>query len=627
MADRIGTEIAGYRIESLIARGGMGEVYLATQSFPERKVALKLLPHDLASDQAFRERFIRESNAAASVEHPNIVPVYGAGESSGELYIAMRYVEGEDLRALLDREGPLAPKRAVQICSQIADALEEAHEHDLVHRDVKPGNILISKGDRAYLTDFGLIRRSKLETDLTKTGQFMGTVDYVAPEQIKGDEVDGRADVYSLGCVLYECLTGDPPFRKDTEVATLYAHLEDVPPPTSSGSLSGPSQALDRVVATAMAKRPTERYPTADAFAGAARNAIGISGRDSSVVAGRPPAQRRRIFAAVGGVLLALAAIAVFVTTRRGPPPERATHDPVGPPPGSVVRLDPVTGTLAQTISGLSILERPQGRPIPSLAAGEGGVWVENRPHIVHVDPVSGTVRETILVPYVGYLFFPQPVVVGFRTVWMVSGNDLVRINPATDSLLPPVRLTPPGASLLNPHYVAVGEGAVWVSLDNSVVKVDPSRNEVIRRIDTGNVDGIAAGDDGVWVIDGLTGQLTQIDPASGKIVGSIDVPGSPDAITVGGGSVWLLDRDVGTVLEIDAATLTPGDTVRVGSDETDITFGAGAVWLADGTGNSLTRIDPVTHEPRISSIGSEVLSVAVDPDSGDVWALIARPA
>jgi serine/threonine protein kinase len=149
MADRVGMEIAGCQIESLIARGGMGEVYLATQSFPDRKVALKLLPQDLAWDPAFRERFIRESNAAASLDHPNIVPVYGAGESDGELWIAMRYVDGQDLRSLLEREGPLTPERATSICAQIADALEEAHEHGLVHRDVKPGNILAAKGDRA----------------------------------------------------------------------------------------------------------------------------------------------------------------------------------------------------------------------------------------------------------------------------------------------------------------------------------------------------------------------------------------------------------------------------------------------------------------------------------------------
>jgi hypothetical protein len=616
MSDRIGTEIAGYRIEALIARGGMGEVYLATQSFPERKVALKLLPHELASDGAFRERFIRESNAAASVEHPNIVPVYGAGDADGELYIAMRYVEGEDLRALLDREGPLPPERAVRICAQIAEALEEAHEHGLVHRDVKPGNILISKGDRAYLTDFGLIRRSKLETDLTKTGQFMGTVDYVAPEQIKGEGVDGRADVYSLGCVLYECLTGDRPFGRETEVATLYAHLED-PPPNSSAKRPELPPVLDEVVAKAMAKRPDERYGTSGELARASRHALEIVSGQGDVATERVPS-RRRLLPAIGGVLVALVALAVFAATRGDQSAERGSHALVGPPIGSVVRLDPATGTLAQTTSGISVVDRGGNT---GLAAGEGGVWVGSHPNVLHVDPVSGTVGETIFVQS----FVVQPVV-GFRTVWVVSGNELLRINPATDALLPSVRLTPPGGSG-DGGYAAVGEGAVWVTLNSGVVEVDPIRNEVISRIDTGAVDAIAAGEDGVWVLDALSGRLSEIDPTSGKIVGSIDVPGSPDAITVGDGSVWLLDRDVGTVLEIDAATLTPGDTVRVGSDEIDITFGAGAVWLADGTGNSLTRIDPVTHEPRIFSIGSPVLRVAVDVDTGDVWGLIAEPA
>src|SRR5436190_5823266 len=194
---RIGTELAGYRIESLLGRGGMSVVYLAEQEFPKRKVALKLLAPELAEDEAFRERFIRESNAAASIDDPNIVPIYGAGEADGVLYIAMRYVEGTDLRRVLDQEGPLAPERAVSIVSQAASALDAAHERGLVHRDVKPGNLLLttrSSGsgplDHVYVSDFGLIKRRGAGTDLTRSGQIMGSVDYIAPEQILGKAVD-----------------------------------------------------------------------------------------------------------------------------------------------------------------------------------------------------------------------------------------------------------------------------------------------------------------------------------------------------------------------------------------------------------------------------------------------------
>src|SRR5437867_1675837 len=234
---RIGTELGGYRIESLLERGGMSVVYLAEQEFPKRKVALKLLAPELAEDQAFRERFIRESNAAASIDDPNIVPIYGAGEADGVLYIAMRYVEGTDLRKLLDAEGPLDPVRAVSIVSQAASALDAAHARGLVHRDVKPGNLLLttrgSSGsgplDHVYVSDFGLIKRRDTEKDLTRTGQVMGSVDYIAPEQIEGRSVDGRADVYSLGCVLYECLIGEPPFRGEVDAAVMYAHLKELP--------------------------------------------------------------------------------------------------------------------------------------------------------------------------------------------------------------------------------------------------------------------------------------------------------------------------------------------------------------------------------------------------------------
>ena len=205
--ERIGSEIAGFRIVSELGHGGMGTVYLAEQSSPRRKVVVKLLRPELSRDDAYRRRFIHESEAAASTEHPNIVPIYSAGEADGLLYIAMRYVEGDDLRDLIARDGPLPADRAIEIVSQIASALDAAHARGLVHRDVKPGNILLDAGGNAYLSDFGLIKRSEVDTGLTQTGQFMGSIEYFA-EQIRGEEVDGRADVFSLACVLYEAIAG-----------------------------------------------------------------------------------------------------------------------------------------------------------------------------------------------------------------------------------------------------------------------------------------------------------------------------------------------------------------------------------------------------------------------------------
>src|SRR3954468_6489792 len=238
----------------------MSSVYLAEHLRLHRKVALKLMASELADDERFRERFLRESQLAASLDHPNAVPVYGADESGGVLYIAMRYVEGSDLRELLRRYSPLPPARAVAIVGQAAAGLDAAHRRGLVHRDVKPGNILIGEDDHVYVSDFGLTKQASSQSGLTATGQLVGTVDYVAPEQIQGGTVDGRADVYSLGCVAFECLTGRPPFRKETDVATLWSHIQDAAPPTDDA-------ATDRVLARALAKKPDDRYASAGEFA------------------------------------------------------------------------------------------------------------------------------------------------------------------------------------------------------------------------------------------------------------------------------------------------------------------------------------------------------------------------
>ena len=272
---RVGTELAGYRIESLLGFGGMSVVYLAEDLRLKRRVALKLLAAGLAEDESFRDRFLRESELAASIDHPNIIPIYEAGTTEDLLFIAMRYVEGQDLKERLQRGRRLDPADAIGIVAQVASALDAAHARGLVHRDVKPSNVLLDTGarpdgsDHVYLADFGITKRVSDEAGVGDDGNLLGTLDYVAPEQIAGEEIDGRADVYSLGCVLYECLVGQPPFRRDSELAVVFAHLETESPAPSAGRPELPA-ALDGVIARALAKEPEQRYASCRELARAA---------------------------------------------------------------------------------------------------------------------------------------------------------------------------------------------------------------------------------------------------------------------------------------------------------------------------------------------------------------------
>nr|WSX53239.1 serine/threonine protein kinase [Streptomyces sp. NBC_00974] len=298
-SDLRGRRIAGYVVEDEIGRGGMAVVYRAHDVRLDRTVALKLLAPELARNDTFRQRFAHESKVAAAIDHPHIVPVFEAGETDGLLYIAMRFVAGEDLRALMDRVGPLSVETAARIAAQVASALDAAHDHDLVHRDVKPGNILVARGtdvdhpEHVYLTDFGLTKKSLSLTGFTSVGQFVGTLDYVAPEQIAGKPVDGRCDVYGLGCVVYETLTGVPPFQRDEDMALLWAHQYDEPPPVTSLRPELPT-AVDTVLWRALAKSPEDRWASCLEFTGALRRAgaevvpgpaEGISGHPATRVA------------------------------------------------------------------------------------------------------------------------------------------------------------------------------------------------------------------------------------------------------------------------------------------------------------------------------------------------------
>jgi hypothetical protein len=336
MADlQTGSEFAGCRIEGVLGRGGMGVIYRATELRLGRPVALKLIATEQASDPDVRERFEREARMTASIEHPNVVPVYAAGEEDGHLYLVMRYVPGTDLHALLRSEGRLAPVRAAAIVAQVGDALDAAHAAGLVHRDVKPANILIvgasppdGRRDHAYLSDFGITRVQSSETRITDSGNWIGTVDFMAPEHLRGEPTDARADVYALGCVLFTALTGTPPFRRETVPATITAHLHDPPPRPSE--TPGVPVAFDSVLARALAKEPAGRYPSAGDLGRAARAAATgeqvATGRGSVATGAATPQQAEptRIAPAAAATAVASAGAMATALAPDAPPTE---HD------------------------------------------------------------------------------------------------------------------------------------------------------------------------------------------------------------------------------------------------------------------------------------------------------------
>jgi serine/threonine-protein kinase len=390
-----GAKVAGYLLEKQIGRGGMAVVFRAHDERLDRRVALKLLAPALAADAAFRLRFIRESRAAAAVDHPNIIPVYDAGDADGSLFIAMRYVQGGDARTALREGGALSPARAWAIISQVAAALDAAHARGLVHRDVKPANMLLDassatgsqhrllpggQAEHVYLSDFGISKQS-LSSHLTSTGQFVGTLDYVAPEQIEGRVTDGRADQYSLACAAYELLSGTPPFRRDQGVALLYAQLSE-PPPSITASRPGLSPAVDHVLATALAKTPDGRYANCSQFAAELGRALhvvpGLAGTpgtpDLPSTAGHPrpwPAAELTVPATGSGPRAAVPAAAGGQARALPPHPASAADSASGPalatPPGGgasgPAAVTPPGGVMPGVSGAIVGTEDPTRRP------------------------------------------------------------------------------------------------------------------------------------------------------------------------------------------------------------------------------------------------------------------------
>jgi DNA-binding beta-propeller fold protein YncE len=626
-----GDVFAGYRVTGLAGRGGMGVVYRAEQLDLQRPVALKLIATPLARDEDFRERFVRESRAAAAIDHPNVIPVYSAGEDDGRLYLAMRLVEGEDLRTLVQRAGPLDAATAASVIAQVANALDAAHARGLVHRDIKPANVLLD-GSHAYLTDFGLTKRLTGETTMTGSGRWVGTLGYIAPEQIRGEGVDARADVYALGCLLFYVLTGVAPYRRDSDEATLYAHLND-PPPDATLLAPDVPPGLAAVVDRALAKDPDDRFPSAGDLGRAALAAVGdgptpppertvargaaapgghaddqtvvpggsggataatAAGATATALAPDAPLRRSRggargWLAPVLSLLAGAAIVVIAVVLLNG----GSSDDPqsTAETPGRTTTTAAAAGT-ARATGTFKVDPRPN-----AIAYARGRIWVGSvrSGRLIGLPADGKGARRTIRLPWKSGT---TSIASGFGSLWVTNGTQarVVRIDPRTGALQGD-RVVGSGEAVV----VATGEGAVWIGRravrttdpPSSVIKVDP-RGGATKEILFGEegVGWIATGGDYVWVPNRRRARLSRIAPRSGDRRSTAVGLGQHRAV-FGAGSIWVTNYDDGTVTQntraLDNAATIPVD-VR---GPLGIAFSARTVWVASKLDNAVVRIDP----------------------------------
>jgi serine/threonine-protein kinase len=578
-----GTVVAGFRVQSLLGEGAMGAVYLAEDTIRGGRVALKLLAPELARDDRFRQRFLRESRLAASLDHPHIVPTIVSGEEAGLLYLAMAYVEGSDLRDLLRDEGRLEPGQAVELIRQVADALDAAHAKGLVHRDVKPGNILVG-GTTAYVCDFGLARHVSSVSSLTGERGFVGTIDYVPPEQIEGGPIDGRADVYSLGCVLFECLTGERPFDRESELSVVFAHLNEPPPRATERRPELPAP-FDDVFVNALAKKPADRFGSCGELASSARAAL----------RGKRRRRRRQLRVAAG--LVAAAALVVggivggIVATRSG------GHEaaPTGPPP---VRLAANALNLVDASSNRVVGNVPLGGPAAGTTAGFDVVasgrsaWVllVGNQRLLRVDLRARRVARAVKLPWVP----AGRIGLGGGFVWVtqeggpgVLGLDIRRGRIARRFAV----------EARNGTGVAYGDGSLWLAEDGFVARVDPRSGRVLTRIvevpDQGGDPGWLAFADG-WLWAGSDGVVRKIDPVSNRIVARTTVPGRISDLAVDDG-VWVAVTPDDLLLRLNEDDLTLDESVPAGRDPERLSTGGGRVWIANAAGTAVSSVSEAT--------------------------------
>jgi streptogramin lyase len=593
----VGQEIGGHRIDAVAGRGGMGVVYKATHLALNRTVALKLISPDLAEDAEFRARFKRESELAASLDHPNVVPIYHAGEDDGKLYVTMRFVEGTDLRELITLQQRLDPQVAARIISQVGSALDAAHARGLVHRDVKPANVLIADQGghyHAYLTDFGLTKQVSSQSGLTKTGMMVGTVDYIAPEQLQGSTIDARADVYALGCVLYEALTGQVPYPRDSEPAKMWAHMGEPPPAPRSIAPDLPAP-LDEVVARAMAKEPDARFPSAGdlgraALAGAEGELAARSER--SVATGDAAPGTGTAEAPIPGATRIDTPGGAFPPPQ-GPPPPSGPYPPPSPgtPPGGQTAPAPMPGATAPPAAPPT--QPPGWGPPPPGSPQPPGKKRGLLPFILGGAGIAALLLVIVLVVVLatggggdkgggGTSGTPQG-------VWVITAEtSLTRLDPKTGSVTATIPSV--GQKLVG---VATGQGAVWAADETgkAVVRIDPSNNKVAAKIPISETpNAIAVSDDGVFVSAGPS-LIARIDPETNKIAASEDQNGSYD-LAAGFGFAWgtnFLDNNVQRLVP-DSMTLTE-ISQDIGKEPRFVAVGPDAVWVLASNG-ALTRLE-----------------------------------
>ena len=561
-----GSVFAGHRVEALVGRGGMGVVYRARHLELDRIVALKVIGSEQLEDPAIRERFVREAKAAASVDHPNVIPLHYAGEEDGVAFLVMRFVDGDDLRTLVRREGPLAPARAADIAVQAGEALDAIHAAGYVHRDVKPANLLIARGGHVYVTDFGVAKRVLSHGGATQTGHWVGSLDYAAPEQIRGGRVDARVDVYALGGVVNFMLTGQVPFDRETDEAKMYAHLTD-PPPRPSASRPELPYEFDAVVARAMAKQADDRHPSA-----------GDLGRAAFVaVHGERDAKTERMVAtgaaAPGGARsepgLATEAPTQSAAGRNGPRARRALPVWVG---GGVVLAAGVVTTV--------LLTGGDGGDRGGGGAGGGR------------DPSPPLVRAGSTIT--GIADRPNGVAIAGGDVWVMSFRDrrLIRIDGDTGQRRPGGPAVGPGTSDL------IGaRDQLWAanSRTRAVVRIDARSGKVTARL-RAPAPPIAVDTDrrSLWVATG--DEVLRYDRRTRRRLERTPMPGGVVAMTVAPGGVWIAERSKPTVAFVRATTGRVASRIRLTGQPYDLDFDDPYLWASLRSDDTVARIDPETR-------------------------------